>query len=369
VSNLFFPIGTIMADRLLCLPAAGFLACLVLAVYALAQRAGNPRLAPLVLAVVTTAFAVRTWARNPDWQTDLTLATATVRASPNSFKAHRLMAAALFESDPEHARIDQVIEQEEKSLALLDPLPAFRSRADAYRVAGYYYLVKGDQMRARGQTQNTPIYQKAIRSLSKAIAIDQVSRPAYRASLAIPDGDSEAYFLLSAAYIRAEDPAKALEAGTRARSLNPLNPQIYRQLADVFAAEHREDESSLASMEAEVITAVERGQWQEAAELSERVMQLKPGDFPSGYYLSAMANLHLGKLELAEKNAREAIRLDTGHRNPRANYVLGLILAQKGDFRRSAEALRAYLDALPGAPDAETARQQLAGIEESAATP
>lgn len=119
-------------------------------------------------------------------------------------------------------------------------------------------------------------------------------------------------------------------------------------------------------MEADVITSLQQGQWRDAAELSDRILHLNPDDFPPGYYLNAMANLRLGNLDLAEKSAREAIRLDTTHTNPRTSYVLGLILAQKGDFQHSAESLHAYLNAMPNAPDAETVRQQLAGIERSA---
>jgi regulator of sirC expression with transglutaminase-like and TPR domain len=76
-----------------------------------------------------------------------------------------------------------------------------------------------------------------------------------------------------------------------------------------------------------------------------------------------MANLRLGNLDTAEKSASEAIRLDSAHRNPRTTYVLGLILAQKQDFARSAELLKAYLAAAPNSPDAGVVRRQLAEIE------
>ena len=79
-----------------------------------------------------------------------------------------------------------------------------------------------------------------------------------------------------------------------------------------------------------------------------------------------MANLRLGKLDVAEKSAREAIRLDSVHHNPRTSYVLGLILAQKQDFKQSAALLKAYLNAMPNAPDAETVRVQLSEIEKFA---
>jgi Flp pilus assembly protein TadD len=371
-SNLFFPIGTIMADRLLYLPSLGLLACLVLAIYASAKEPKVAAVPPIVLCLITAGFAVRTWIRNVDWQSGLALATADVRVSPNSFKLHRLRAASLFESDPAHSNIDQVIEQQDKSLALLDSLPAALSRPEAYRLAGYYYLVKGDQVRAHAPIQNaTSAYQKALQSLLRCISIDRVARARFRSrgnpiTSALPEGDSEAYLLLSVAYLRLEDPDQAYQAVNRARALDPLNPQMYRQLSDIFLLQHRNAEANVAFMQASAITSLQEGKWQDAANLSDRVLRLNSADYPSAYYLNAMANLHLGNLDAAEKSAREAIRLDTTHRNPRTNYVLGLILAQRQDFKQSAELLNAYLNALPNAPDAEIVRKQLRDIEKSA---
>jgi regulator of sirC expression with transglutaminase-like and TPR domain len=76
-----------------------------------------------------------------------------------------------------------------------------------------------------------------------------------------------------------------------------------------------------------------------------------------------MASLHLGNLDRAENSAREAIRLDSARRNPRTKYVLGLILAQKQDFKPAADLLNAYLTAMPDAPDAGIVRKQLREIE------
>jgi regulator of sirC expression with transglutaminase-like and TPR domain len=100
--------------------------------------------------------------------------------------------------------------------------------------------------------------------------------------------------------------------------------------------------------------------------LSDRVLHFDSAAYSSAYYLNAVANLRLGKLDVAEKSAREAIRLDSVHHNPRTSYVLGLILAQKQDFKQSAALLKAYLNAMPNAPDAETVRVQLSEIEKSA---
>ena len=112
--------------------------------------------------------------------------------------------------------------------------------------------------------------------------------------------------------------------------------------------------------------ALKEAKWQEVADTTDRVLRLNPFNFPGAYYFNAVANLQLQHLDVAEKNAREALKLDSGQRNPRINYVLGVILAQKQDFAASAECLRAYLKAAPEAKDAETVRKQLAEVEKFA---
>ncbi len=97
--------------------------------------------------------------------------------------------------------------------------------------------------------------------------------------------------------------------------------------------------------------------------MSERIVRFRPEEYPSAYYLNAVANLRLGHLDLAEKRAREALRLDHERRNPRAGYVLGLILAKKRDFTHAVELLTAYLRAAPNAPDTEVVRRQMGEFE------
>ena len=119
-------------------------------------------------------------------------------------------------------------------------------------------------------------------------------------------------------------------------------------------------------MQETAITSLQEAKWRDAADLSERVLQADSAGYPSAYYLNAMANLRVGNLDAAEKSAREAIRLDTAHSNPRTSYVLGLVLAEKQEYGQAVDLLNAYLRAAPGAPDSETVRKQLSNIEEIA---
>jgi len=112
--------------------------------------------------------------------------------------------------------------------------------------------------------------------------------------------------------------------------------------------------------------ALKESKWQELADTTDHMLQLNPYDYPSGYYLSSVANLQLQHLDVAEKNAREAIRLDPLKKNARVHYVLGLILAQKREFTASAESLQTFLNADPNAPDADIVRKQLEKVEAAA---
>jgi tetratricopeptide (TPR) repeat protein len=370
-SNLFFPIGTIMADRLLYLPSLGLLGCVVLAFYAVAEKPRFAMVAPIVLGVMVSGFAIRTWMRNQDWQSELALATHDVRVSPRSYKLHQLLAVSLFESDPQHSNIDQVVEEQGQSVALLDPLPAALSRQESYRQAGYYQLLKGDLVHDRDARQSAAAYRSALQALERGIAIDQVSRASYLARTngehaTLSQGDAQARLLLSLVYVRLGDLEKAYGAINQARTLDPLNPQMYRQLSAVLAQQGRNDEAEVAFMQETAITSLREGKWRDAADSSERVLQADSAGYPSAYYLNAMANLRVGNLDAAEKSAREAIRLDIAHSNPRTTYVLGLVLAEKQEYGQAVDLLNAYLRAAPNAPDSETVRKQLANIEKSA---
>ncbi len=86
VSNLIAPIGTIMAERLLYLPSLGFLAALVALGQAALVRLRARRLGPALLIAAALLLGWRTWTRNPDWNSTLTLFEAAERVAPRSVR-------------------------------------------------------------------------------------------------------------------------------------------------------------------------------------------------------------------------------------------------------------------------------------------
>jgi len=253
-SNLLFPIGTIMAERFLYLPALGVVACVVPIVFSIAGRLGERRYAPIVLGVVTVALGSRTWIRNADWKDDLSIAAASVRTSPRSFKAHDLLANVLFAADPTHTNIDRVIEESEKSRAILEPLPDDRMPPDPWRFAADCYMIRG-------------AHSKAIAALVRYLAADKAESEAFRKKT-VAEGrpvdsldraervrQGDAYVLLASADLGAGDADRASDAAVRARDLDPMSPQLYRVLADVASAAARMDDAAIALVEGVFITS------------------------------------------------------------------------------------------------------------------
>ena len=102
--------------------------------------------------------------------------------------------------------------------------------------------------------------------------------------------------------------------------------------------------------------------WDEAATLSARALALQPSNFPRAYFYDALANFNLKRFPRAAQSAEETIRLDSSHAFPIAEYLLGAILAGKGDFAGASAHLTTYLTLSPRDRFAADARRLLAEL-------
>jgi uncharacterized protein HemY len=84
------------------------------------------------------------------------------------------------------------------------------------------------------------------------------------------------------------------------------------------------------------------------------------------YLYNSVANYNLKEFTAAEKSAREVLKLDTQHRFPLANHLLGVILARRGEFTEAAAFMKTYLQLAPGANDIDLAKKQLDEVEKFA---
>jgi cytochrome c-type biogenesis protein CcmH/NrfG len=139
----------------------------------------------------------------------------------------------------------------------------------------------------------------------------------------------------------------------------------WKEAGDAYRHSIAADAKYLYPYERLYLVASHQELWPEVREVTDKVIHLDAYDFPRAYYFNALANLNLNDMEAGEKSAREAVRLDLAA-NPRAGYVLGVILARKQSFAEAAELLRAYLKAVPNSVEVETVKQQLAALDKMA---
>ena len=179
VSNLLFPVGTHMAERLMFMPSVGF--CLALAILGyrwVATRVAKgkapafdqlkPALA--VLAFVALAYSVRTVLRNPAWKDNYTLFTTDIQYSPNSAKLRNavggeLLTQSLSVQDANQRRnmASQAVEHLQQALRIH---PNYKN---AYLLLGnaYNYLQEYDRSieAYKGALSIDPNYEEARRNM------------------------------------------------------------------------------------------------------------------------------------------------------------------------------------------------------------
>jgi tetratricopeptide (TPR) repeat protein len=114
------------------------------------------------------------------------------------------------------------------------------------------------------------------------------------------------------------------------------------------------------------VMAFEEKNWAETVEVTSALTKLDPVDYPLAFLFNAIANAGLGKLDIAEKSARECVKVDIRHQLPRAEYVLGLILADRHDYDGALAQLKGYMQRFPNAPDTEKIKKQIIQVEEMA---
>jgi tetratricopeptide (TPR) repeat protein len=113
--------------------------------------------------------------------------------------------------------------------------------------------------------------------------------------------------------------------------------------------------------------ALSENRSQDASQLAERAMDVNALEFPAVFFYHAVANTNLHRMDVAEKSARRAVELDANHEIPRAEHLLGTLLAAKGDRDGAIQHLNKYLELSPKAADADKVRQLIADLARSPA--
>lgn len=125
------------------------------------------------------------------------------------------------------------------------------------------------------------------------------------------------------------------------------------------------DQKYISPYEGLATIAARENKWPEVADITDRMIRLNPVDFPRAYFYNAVAKLNLQKLDEAEKSAAQVLQMDPQHRMPKAEHVMGIILAQKQDYSGAASHIKKYIEFSPPGTDLDLAKKQLDQLEKA----
>jgi tetratricopeptide (TPR) repeat protein len=109
--------------------------------------------------------------------------------------------------------------------------------------------------------------------------------------------------------------------------------------------------------------AIQASEWHRAIDLSQALIKYdKKRVYPDAYLHIAIARFHLKDLAAAETSALEALNPKQDTKALRAEYVLGRILAAKGDLEGARRHIERYLLLKPDARDAAEIKASLATL-------
>ncbi len=170
------------------------------------------------------------------------------------------------------------------------------------------------------------------------------ARKSFEKALASYPDYADAWSALGTAFREEGDMTKAREAYAKACAADPKYVQPHLGLA---------------------VIALREQNWQEVIAQTEKVLDLNPVEVPEAWLYHATAKLSLRDPAAAIKSAQHVLDIDIEHNIPKAEHVMGVALAQTGNYEKAVQHLRNYLTHAPDAPDADAVRQQMAMVEKA----
>ena len=227
ISNLLIPIGTVMAERLLYLPLAGFL----IAAVPQAGRFLSGRAPGVLLALAGILFAGLSFARNGEWSTPLRFWESAAKSSPRSARALQGYGQSLYatgrfwEAIPPLERATRIYPRYDPAWVDLG-IAQMQSRREKEAEVSLRRALKFNPDSPEGQLSlgvllvGTGRPEKGRHHLEKAIALDP--------------NLVEARFNLGTLYMKAGENAKAIRHFQAALSVDPRREEVHHNLAIAY---------------------------------------------------------------------------------------------------------------------------------------
>ncbi|KAA0724450.1 Transmembrane and TPR repeat-containing protein 3 [Triplophysa tibetana] len=349
-SNLFFPVGFVVAERVLYVPSMGFCVLVAHGFKILSRKGALKKMSWLLVGILLTTHAVKTFNRNWDWESEYTLFTSALKVNRNNAKLWNNVGHAL-ENQNNYERalryflqatrvqpddigahmnvgrtyknLNMSKEAEEAYLTAKSLMPQIiPGKKYATRVAPNHlnvYINLANLIRANDSRleEADQLYRQAIsmrpdfkqayisRQVNLLLKMNKPSeaKDAYLRALELDHNNADLWYNLAIVNIEMKDPSEALRNFNRALELNP------RHKLALFNSALLMQESGEAKFRPE------------ANRRFLSYVEEEPDD-ANGYFNLGMLGMDANENEEAERWMREAIRLQPGFRSALFNLAL-----------------------------------------------
>jgi tetratricopeptide (TPR) repeat protein len=293
-SNFTITIGSVMAERFMYLPLAGFTGVVVLGAFALSRKVfeklrildeddfpWHSVIPAILLSIIMVVYGVLSYRRNPVWESDRTLWEDAIVTSPKAFRCYQSLAFSLYEDglyDGVPARhVDRMIALDEEGIKIVDRLPNQLNSSRMYLHLGMYYQLKADQLCIPQGDGNLIVpreavntYLKSAEILERGVQVDRAFNEVNKTKQVLrgdpPENINDAglgplYGTLAMAYYRLQRPELALRRLQYAKQLDPTDPSNYARIGLVQMQRQDYEKARVAFIESILLEPTEQSTW------------------------------------------------------------------------------------------------------------
>ncbi|RZF38686.1 hypothetical protein LSTR_LSTR003492 [Laodelphax striatellus] len=322
-SNLFFPVGFVVAERVLYMPSMGF--CMLIGYgwsVLVEKRLG--KLAWLGLMVVLLSHSCKTWLRNTEWESEYSIFMAGLKVNQRNAKlfnnvGHALEVQGRFQEALLYFNKAVSVQQDDIGAHInvgrtYNHLKMFKEAEDAYlRAKSLLPKAKpGESYQARIAPNHLNVFLNLANLIAKNATRLEEADMLYRQAISMRADYTQAYINRGDVLLKLNRTKEAQQVYERALFYDSNNPDIYYNLGVVF---------------------LEQGKASQALAYLDKALEFDP-EHEQALLNSAILLQELGREEL-RKVARERLLklLHKDASNERVHFNLGMLAMDDGDSR------------------------------------
>ncbi|KAG6455024.1 hypothetical protein O3G_MSEX008993 [Manduca sexta] len=335
-SNLFFPVGFVVAERVLYMPSMGW--CLLVAHGWRLLAKKRAKLAAAALIFLLLAFSAKTYVRNWDWKTEYSIFASGLKVNRNNAKlynnvGHALEAEGRYSEALEFFNTAVGVQPDDVGAHInvgrtYNHLGRYQEAEDAY-VKAKSLLPKakpGESYQARIAPNHLNVFLNLANLISKNATRLEEADMLYRQAISMRADYTQAYINRGDILIKLNRTKEAQEVYERALLYDSGNPDIYYNLGVVL---------------------LEQGKASQALAYLDKALELEP-EHEQALLNSAILLQELGAADLRHLARQRLLKLlDKDATNERVHFNLGMVCMDEGDAECAERWFRAAVHLKP----------------------